>query len=49
MTSALAMHDHLLRQLLHQHCGYEVRVDMLCACATHSGSAHLHHVIWTAK
>lgn len=27
MTSALAMHDHLLRQLLHQHCGYEVRVD----------------------
>ena len=24
MTSALAMHDHLLRLLLHQHCGYEV-------------------------
>lgn len=25
MTSALAMHDHLLRQLLYQHCGYEVQ------------------------
>lgn len=25
MTSALAMHDHLLRLLLHQHCGYEVK------------------------
>ncbi|DBA91536.1 TPA: hypothetical protein ACH3X1_003159 [Trebouxia sp. C0004] len=27
MTSALAMHDHLLRQLLYQHCGYEVATE----------------------
>ena len=27
MTSALAMHDHLLRALLHQHCGYEASAD----------------------
>ena len=29
MTSALAMHDHLLRLLLHQHCGYEVSMPFL--------------------
>ena len=31
MTSALAMHDNLLRALLHQHCGYEVSAFALSA------------------
>ena len=33
MTSALAMHDHLLRLLLHQHCGYEVNHHTVDTCA----------------
>ena len=35
MTGALAMHDNLLRELLHHHCGYEVS-PYLYACVLHS-------------
>lgn len=42
MTSALAMHDHLLRALLHQHCGYEVT-------PTGSNSSMLHSWAWHQK
>ena len=34
MTGALAMHDHLLRELLNHHCGYEV--SPYCVCFLHS-------------
>ena len=34
MTGALAMHDHLLRELLHHHCGYEVNQSP-CVCSAH--------------
>ena len=31
MTGALAMHDQLLRELLHHHCGYEVIPPPCCS------------------